>query len=353
MAVKVGLIARGEDRGLGIQTWEFARGMEPDRTLLVDMGELARGFPTHADRYPDATVALFDPHRGLPEDVVRPWLDGLDVVFSAETIYDQRIIAWCREQGIATVVQLNPEFYKHPSDPNLLHPTMWWAPSPWRMEHLAANTRLVPVPVALDRFHVEPRVHEGGPLRVLHVVGHRAAGDRNGTTEMLVATSHLREPVHVTFVTQDRRLPSPRATRRGVTSRVVLGGVGNYWDLYDGHDVLVMPRRYGGLCLPVQEAMAAGLAVVMTDCEPQRSYWPVVLAPSRTQGVLRTATGDVPLTVAHPGGLAATIDRLARNRDELAEWQARGRSWAVEHSWAAMRSEYDLELEWAVRAART
>lgn len=349
--MKVGLIARGEDRGLGIQSWEFYRGMRPDRTLLVDMGELARGFPMHADRYPDAVVAPFDQHQGLPEDIVRPWLEGLDVVFAAETMYDQRVITWCNDQGTATVVQLNPEFYKHPSDPNLLHPTMWWAPSPWRLEHLAPNTRLVPVPVALDRFHVEPSDPDG-PLRVVHVVGHRAASDRNGTTEVLVAAGHLRGRTELTMITQDRRLPSPRVARRFVTTRNVLGGVADYWRMYEGYDVLVLPRRYGGLCLPVQEAMAAGLAVVMTDCEPQRSYWPVVLVPSREQGVLRTATGDVPLHLAHPAALAVTIDRLNANRDELAEWQARGRAWAEAHSWDAMRQFYEDELALAVEVAR-
>ena len=38
---------------------------------------------------------------------------------------------------------------------------------------------------------------------------------------------------------------------------VRIGGVANYWDAYDGYDALVLPRRYGGLCLPVQEGMAA------------------------------------------------------------------------------------------------
>lgn len=350
--MKIGLIARGEDRGLGIQSWEFSRGMRPDRTLLVDMGELARGFPVHADRYPGATVAPFLDGQ-LDEAIVRPWLEGLDAVFVAETIYDERIITWCRAAGTATVVQLNPEFYKHADTPDLLHPTAWWAPSPWRLEHLAPGTRLVPVPVALDRWPERTTAPHDQPLRVLHVVGHRAASDRNGTTEVLVAAPFLRGPTVLHLMTQDRRLPSPRGVRRGVTVKVHLGGVSDYWRLYDGYDVLVLPRRYGGLCLPVQEAMAAGLAVVMTDTEPQRSFWPVVTVPTRHQGVLRTATGDVPLALAHPHRLAETLDRLNSDRGELEAAQAAGRAWAVAHSWDAMRSLYVDEFERAASTART
>jgi len=55
--VKVGLIARADDRGLGIMCWEFHRAMRPHATLVVrEPGAEARGFQPHLDRYPDATV---------------------------------------------------------------------------------------------------------------------------------------------------------------------------------------------------------------------------------------------------------------------------------------------------------
>ena len=53
--MRVGLIARAEDRGLGVQTWEWSRGMRPDETLIVDMGELGGG---HADAIVGATKKL-------------------------------------------------------------------------------------------------------------------------------------------------------------------------------------------------------------------------------------------------------------------------------------------------------
>lgn len=349
MTLKVGLIARGEDRGLGILTWEFARHVKPERTLMIDMGHLSGGFAPHLERYPGATVVPFDGQE-LPEATVREWLDGLDVVFSAETFYDWRLVSWAREAGVATVCQAMPEFYRHWSCPELPDPTAWWAPTPWLIDRLPERTRMVPVPVALDRVcNISGRdstadVANDRPLRVVHVAGHRAMGDRNGTTEVLVALGHARGPMDVRLVTQDRRLPSQRGSRRGVTIRRQLSGVGDYWDLYADADVLLLPRRYGGLCLPVQEALGAGLCVVMTHAEPQASYWPVVTVDVRERGHMETGGGLVPLVTAEPLQLARILDRLANNPEEVATHKAASRAWATANSWDALLPTYLDEL---------
>ncbi|QOR55444.1 MAG: glycosyltransferase domain-containing protein [Phage 71_18] len=344
--MKVGLIARAEDRGLGILTWEFHRHVQPERTLVINMGSAARGFQPHPERYPGAvTVAYNDGN--LDEQVVRDWLQGLDVVFSAETFYDWRVVQWAREAGVATVCQSMPEFYRHWDDPSLPDPDAWWVPTPWLIDRLPARTRLVPVPVALDRW---PECDIGGNeitadvTRMVHVAGHRAMGDRNGTTEVLASLHYLAGPLELRIVTQDRRLPSHRGSRRGVAVTRQLAGVTNYWDLYADTDVLVLPRRYGGLCLPVQEAMGAGLAVVMTDAEPQRSFWPVVGVPSRERGGLQTGGGLIPLVTADAPALARALDLLANNPAELAARRQASRDWARAHSWAELLPTYLEEL---------
>lgn len=350
--MKVGLIARAEDRGLGILTWEFARHVQPERTLVITMGNLARGFQPHLDRYPGATTVAFDGAE-LDEATVRGWLDGLDVVFSAETFYDWRVVQWAREAGVATVCQAMPEFYRHWSCPDLPDPDAWWVPTPWLIERLPERTRMVPVPVALDRW---PDCNIGGDestadvVRAVHVAGHRAMGDRNGTTEVLASLHYLHGPLELRIVTQDRRLPSHRGSRRGVTVTRQLAGVANYWDLYADTDVLVLPRRYGGLCLPVQEAMAAGLAVVMTDTEPQRSFWPVVGIPSRERGGMATGGGLIPLVTADAPALARALDQLATNPAELAAHRQASRDWARAHSWEELLPTYLEELAMACEA---
>lgn len=47
----------------------------------------------------------------------------------------------------------------------------------------------------------------------------------------------------------------------------------NYYDNYDG-GVLVLPRKYGGLCLPINEAIASGMPVIATDISPNNTWLP-------------------------------------------------------------------------------
>lgn len=342
--MRVGLLARAEDRGLGLQSWEFARAMKPARVLVVDMGELARGFPAHLDRYPGATVVQYE--RGeLPERQVREWLDGLDVVVTFETFYDQRIPAWADAAGVATVNQANAEFLP-PRGSLPCNPTRWWAPTPWRLSHLPEGTRVVPVPVADDRFTFRaPTPAADGVLRVLHVAGHAAAADRNGTGLVLETLRRLEPPMRVRIVTQDEKLRSGPRIRTGIDLEVVTGGVGDYWRLYDDADVLVLPRRYGGLSLQAQEAMAAGLAVIMSDCEPQASFWPVQRVRSATGPPrLRCPGGPLPLTNARPEAIADALNVLAGDRQHLADLQASSVAWAKAHRWGVLRPLYEREM---------
>lgn len=316
--------------------------MQPERTLLVDMGELARGFPVHLDRYPGATVVHYD--RGLlPEGPVREFLVGLDAVFTVETFYDWRICRWADEAGVATVCQLNPEFMR-PVDELPARPTRWWAPTSWRLGHLPEGTRVVPVPVAGDRFPLCPPESDE-PLRVLHVAGHHAMADRNGTAVVLESLGRLRPPMRVTVATQDARLPSSaRGRRGGIEVQALTGGVRDYWHLYHDQDVLVMPRRYGGLCLPVQEAMAAGLAVVMTDAEPQSSTWPIVpIRAALSRPKLRCPGGPLPLATPRPESVAEQLNLLA-DRDRLRCQQEQSVEWARANTWEMLRPLYQQEL---------
>lgn len=320
--------------------------MKPERTLLVDMGELARGFPVHLDRYPGATVVHYE--RGeLPERIVREWLDGLDVVVSIETLYDWRLPGWAAAAGVATCVQSNPEFMRDPAELASV-PTRWWNPTSWRQTFMPEGTRVVPVPVADDRFTFRAPP-PGDTLRVLHVAGHAAMADRNGTTLVVEALRRLHGPISVRIVTQADttrwRVRSP------VPVEVVTGGVADYWRLYDDADVLVLPRRYGGLCLPVQEAMASGLAVIMSDAEPQRSTWPVECVRSATgMPKLHCPGGRLALTNARPEAIAEAINLLAVDREHLAAQQAASLAWAEANRWSVLRPMYEAELAEACEA---
>lgn len=344
--MKVGLIARGDDRGLGTLTREFYRAMKPDRTLLV---VLPNELDVHLDWYnalADTTRVLqLTSERAVPgaaKAAVMEWLEGLDVLYSAETYYDWRIVTWARQLGVRTVCHAMPEFYRHDTHA-LPDPDVWWTPTSWRLDWMPPRTRVVPVPVALDRFD-HGGARERRPFTWLHVAGARAAEDRNGTRLVLSAVRLCNEPQRVILRSHGERIPVPR-NNRGVDVEIVTEPVADYWRLYDEGELLVMPRRYGGLSLPVQEAMAAGMAVLMPDAEPQASEWPVLTLPCVERSYVQLLNRRVPLLDVEPRAIAQRLDAFARADDALVGMaRIRAGEWARANSWDALEPMVRHEL---------
>jgi len=347
--VKVGVVARADNRGLGNVTWEAARHLAPEGILVVQMSGAQQFGGWHPDRFTDlaprVAVARFDGHGFVNEVEVRQWLEGLDVIYTAETAYDWRLIEWAHDQSVGTVVHVMPEFFKHTLLPGLPKPRAWWAPTPWRLDKLPPDTRLVPVPVALDRFPDAYEPYTGGPLRVLHPAGKLAMGDRNGTRLLLAVLRRARRPMEVTILSQDGAVPAYRQTSRAVTLNVVQGDRPHYWDGYYGHHLCVIPRQYGGLCLPAQEAAAAGLPLLMTDCEPNRSFYPAALLPAQLHGAVGTPAGPVALYRPDTGRMGAILESIGET--ELADLAWQSFAWAQSHSWEALRHLWVEGLAWA------
>lgn len=350
---RVGLIARGDDRGLGHMTWEFARHLNPAKVLGVAV--TGSPWPNRWDRY-DAdrlTVVGWRPSQAFASQggsiadgdaEVRAWLDGLDVVYSAETFYDWRIVEWARQAGVATVLHAMPELL--PELPPAHHPTLVWAPTSWRADRFRCD-RIVPVPVNVDVDRGPYTPDERGRLRILHVHGTGAASDRNGTDALLAALRYVTADVLVTIRTQVNmagllpRLPSN-------VELVVRGGGERYWTIYDDAELLVMPRRYGGLCLPVQEAAAAGLGVLLTDLVPNHDYPGVHLIPVHQRSTtFATPAGLIDVAEPDVEALAALIDLYATDPALVVRSRLGSIEWAAQHSWTALGPLYVRLLEQA------
>ena len=342
--MRLGMIVRGEQRGLGILTAEAWRHLDPAVTIAVDMGALARGFAPDFAQYPGAAVAAFDGATFTPDAVaaIRDLLPEIDVLWTAETFYDWRILDWCRDAGVATVNLCMPEFFRA----DMPRPDVIWNPTTWRMGSLPPGTVHVPVPVALDRFP-EPAPRRDGPLRVLHNAGHRAAADRNGTLSFLAAIPHMgatpAQPIEVTVSGQDGRLPVPRSCR-GIQYTSKPRGSAAYWQVPVGFDLIVQPRRYGGLSLPVQEALAAGCVPVMPACPPNPD-WPIIPVPYREHGEIDTPAGRIPLVETQPADIGRTVAVLAADEAGLRARRQAAYEWAAQHSWDALTGVWLDELD--------
>lgn len=341
--MRIGLIARAENTGLSTQTHEFYRHMHPAKTLLVDMSR-GKGRTLRPELYPAAEVS-----QGFPSSTqFARFLDGLDVVFTAEIPYGYDLFTLADRTGVKTVLQYNFEFLDYLQRPNLPKPTLFAAPSTWHYDDVPfTNKTLLPVPIATDRFADVRRPTKARATHFLHLVGRPAIHDRNGTADLLAALPFVQAQVKMTIRCQDPRYVPSLVQRRTIPGNVELviesGEAVNYWDNYDA-DVLVMPRRFGGLCLPANEALGAGMPVIMPDISPNTWLPAEWLVPATQEGRFMARSMIDLYTVDHVE-LAAKIDQSATDPSFFAASQETARRMAKELSWSEQRPVYEKVFE--------
>lgn len=317
-------------------TREFIAHMPVDKILKVIV------HPQHGpaqDDWPDSPSVPFT-NGFLDEGTVREFLADLDIVYAAETVYDWRLIHWAREMGVKVVVHGMPEFYKHgraggPSEKD--HPTEWWWPTMWRMGLLPSGPWM-PVPMP---DHVERVASDVERLGVLHVVGKRAWKDRNGTDIFIQAIRNTSEPMDVTICGIDGELPivQPQGNIRWLMNP---NPRTDRWSMYANQDVLVLPRRYGGLCLPASEAEACGVAVMMPNTQPNDEH-AQILTRVQFHRTEMFPSGPMQVIEADPYDIARSLDDLAKSRAELRAFQHQ--AYTQVSRWSTWAPRYIIRLE--------
>lgn len=334
--MRIGLLARCDERGIAHQTREFFLAMKPHRTLVFCLNDPL--WPEDTGKFYGTNVDFVNmkPDRVCDERKARKLLQDIDVLFAVETLMDWRIADWARDLGVRTVVQGNPEFYVHERF-GWPHPDQWVWPTTWMQDQLPVG-RLLPVP-APDEIAITAAHFTESPLRVLHVAGHAAAGDRNGTVDFMESLHHITREVVVTVIGQDGWLPETKAIPPNVSLQMQPSGVADRWSMYVGQHLVVLPRKYGGLCLPAIEAMASGCAVVMPDCPPN-SMWPGPRINARKGRLHPAPYGPVQTYNLDPRHIAHVIDLYARHPADLAHEQETARAWYWGNRWSNWREEY-------------
>lgn len=327
--------ARANNAGLGSQSWEFWRHVCPEATALIDYSHID-GKESFPERFAgDPGVTHF--HGPPTNQEIEGWLDleQPDAVVCMETPYNFHLYTACRSRKITTFNQYNFEFLRYFQSPELPLPDVLMAPTTWCLDRVQAYlgrrcwVRHLPVPTATDRF---PDLTTTRVRRFLYVSGYQLHADRNGTEALLRAIPLVgNQDVRFTIFSQ-HHLPGIADERVTVINSNLL----HYWDLYRHGDCLLLPRRYGGLCLPMQEGFAAGRPVVMPETPPNIGLChPRCLFPVRGTD----ESGDYPLAIIDPGILAAQIDRVAGwSPAEVAEVVAYQR--ARVHPWSEWGSHY-------------
>lgn len=278
--MKIGLLAYSTSTGLGHQTLDFYRFMKPHKTLVADLSRF-NGMEQHPDWFPDAKVV-----RGIPDCDAMSWLtDDVDVVFVAETPLNYCLFEKARQKGVVTIQQYNYEFLDYTAKPQLAKPDILAAPSAWNTDIVESLNiaKVVDWPVPINRETVGFR--EIKKLRTfVHIIGRPAVNDRNGTLTFLEAARKIgrrfnykvyyQEPIDPRAIGYFAPIKRALNKAKQEIDIEIVANTPKYRTMYESGEVLVLPRRYGGLCLPMQEALAAGMPVIMTDISPNNVALP-------------------------------------------------------------------------------
>lgn len=337
---RLGVIARCDDGGLGVQTVEYVRHLKPDAVMLV-MVDPPRGVP-RPGRIGDLAVPevriVNDPPLGADRSEWALFIASVDVVFTAETWYHPDVPAMCEQAGVRLVVHANPELWQRPRAR-----VETWVPTAWEFDRMPDGTMVVPMPVDRDRLAPAPLLSRDGRVRrVLHISA-PAMLDRNGTD--LIEQAIGRCTADFTLVVAGPRRPDS-VTRDGRVTVEPVERVDDYARLYDNVDALVLPRRYGGLCLPMQEAASRGLPIVSLDLEPQRVVLhPDLLVHAEYVQTVDMKGGGFPIHGCDRGSLARTLDKLVTG--DPAPWVDVSERWAGSLDWRAWAPRYQALLRGA------
>lgn len=325
--MKLGLVARADNTGLGIQTWEFYRHMKPAKVMLIDISEL-NGNPQHYERYANAQIVQGFPNRGD----IREFLTGLDCIFVAESPYNYALYDMAKEMGVKVAVQYNYEFFDWYSFPYFPTPDLLIAPSRWHFDQVdewakARGIAHIYIHVPVNR-NVIPKRRITKATTFIHIQGKEAAHDRNGTEIVRRAAEIVGDRADIQILTQ-------------------ANGAGrlHYWELYETGDVLLLPRRYGGNCLPLNEALSAGMPVIMPDVSPNNQLLPREwLLPATKVGEFKPRM-VVDIYGVEPEDLATKIlEFAAMDIDEMETQNLLADAIAKSISWDALGRVYAMAL---------
>lgn len=352
---RIGVIVRQDLTGLGVQTRNIAEMLEADKLIVIDFSPL-NGNKQHPELLDSLTDNRVNIKGWIHPDHFEEVLKGIDVLITCEIDYTAgyELIARAKELGIKTIVVANYEFCDWLQRPYLPRPDVLANHSEWnnhKLEGIFGKVPILRTPVDTEHYwevyNENMRVKD--KVRFLHVAGRKTHEDRNGTADLLEAIKLINPVIDFELViktqTTDVYCNDPRVTidRSEPTDER---------ELYCGFDAMILPRRYGGASLPMNEALAAGLPVIMTDIDPNNKIlpsWWLVDARKKTSFMART---EIDVYESVPASLAGRIAQFAVMSPELfigtkhAARAIANREFAmamVKHKWHLLLDELGVE----------
>jgi glycosyltransferase involved in cell wall biosynthesis len=251
-------------------------------------------------------------------------------------------VALAKKKRVKTVLQYNFEFLDYLSNDRLMLPDVLLAPSLWRMGEVEEKFRdrclvtHLPPPTDENLFENNRTENRKRHNRLLHIGGKAAIYDRNGTNSVIDMLKYSKKDYELVVKTQSKLDIDCKDERLTILTNNEI----NREDLYRGYDAMILPRRYAGLCLPMNEALMSGLPVFMTDISPNNMVLPKEwLAESKFVKDFMARIG-IQLYEAHPKELAKIVDNYFDKKDLSEEKERAFRIAHDKYSYESLKKKY-------------
>ena len=315
--MRLGIIARSDNTGLGNQTKELVDMLKPSKILLIDSTPFNKN-NQHPEWYSEYSCIKSTGFPSLQQ--IKLFLSEVDIVISCETFYDQNFVRYAQRRGVKTILQYNYELFGNLAATNLPVSDVLLSPSVWHIDHVkklfSKQSKVIHLPPPTN-----PLTFSGAKdinlskdhNRILHIAGKKAAKDRNGTNTVIEMLKHSKADYELVIRSQSEIETNVKDSRL----RIEIGNPDNREDMYSGFDAMVLPRRYAGLCLPMNEALMSALPVFMTNISPNNHVLPNEwLVKTRLLETFRTKV-RIELFEADAVALAETIDNYINSNNKI------------------------------------
>lgn len=318
----LGIVVRADDTGLGNQTHELVKMLDPEKILIIDSSTFHNKNKQNYEWYKGRNVVI---SKGFPDNrSLTKFFDGIKVVISCETFYSKHFTILAKKKRVKTILQYNFEFLDYLSNDKLILPDVLLAPSLWRLDEVKEKfddlCTVVHLPPPTDEklFDANKKLNKNRSNKLLHIGGKAAIYDRNGTNSVIEMLNYSEQDYKLIVKTQtplDIKCSDERLT-------ILTSNEKNREDLYCGYDAMILPRRYAGLCLPMNEALMSGLPVFMTNISPNNKILPSEWLVDSNLVKTFMARTTIDLYNADPKQLAELIDRyfsqssLSKQKDQ-------------------------------------
>lgn len=289
--MRLGIIARADLTGLGNQSRNWVRLLNPSKVIVIDSSPFNHN-EQHLEWYDSFDTTVIN---GFIQDAqIDSVLDDIDVLLTFEIPYNYKLFSRAKARGVKTILQNNWEFTDYLQNKALPLPDLLVNHSYWNLDK---QKKLWPeiadycaTPVFVEDY--EDIYHENlnriGKRRFLHVAGRKTHLDRNGTDDLLQAVKLIPPEIDFELVVKTQTAEISKTD----DSRVVIDSDAptDEKELFRGFDAMLFPRRYAGASLPLSEALTSGLPTVMTDISPNNIVLPsswLVPAERKTSFIAR------------------------------------------------------------------